>query len=86
MRCRFIGLISFLLINLLAVQLMEAYAAHSEDLQGCAQLSRAAILVRIMEQVHHYSWTSFLKNLQLDEPLEFNEGDLLNYWFWAFQS
>lgn len=72
----FVGLTSFVLVNLLAVQLMEAYAAHSEDLQGCAQLSRAAILVRSMEQVQHNSWTSFLKNLQFDEPLEFNEGDV----------
>lgn len=72
----FVGLISFVLVNLLAVQLMEAYAAHSEDLQGCAQLSRAAILVRSMEQVQHNSWSSFLKNLQFDEPLEFNEGDV----------
>ena len=29
-QCRFVCLISFVLINLLAVQLMEAYAAHSE--------------------------------------------------------
>lgn len=72
----FVCLISFVLINLLAVQLMEAYAAHSEDLHGCAQLSRAAILVRSMEQVHHWSWSSFLQSLQFDEPVEFNEGDV----------
>lgn len=72
----FIGLTSFFLLNLLAVQMMEAYQTHFEDLPGCARLSRAEIVVRTMEQVSSSTWTTFLKSMQFDECLEFNEGDV----------
>lgn len=77
----FAGSISFLLLNLLAGQLIEAYPNSCQDLEGRARLSRAGILVRMMEQVlatqvGHRTFDSFIESLRFDEPLEFNEGDI----------
>jgi len=57
-------------------QLIEAYPNSCQDLECRARLSRAGILVRMMEQVRHKTFNDFITSLRFDEPLEFNEGDI----------
>eukprot|EP00434_Breviolum_minutum_P036976 symbB.v1.2.032772.t1/scaffold3975.1/size47066/2 len=64
------------LLNLLVAQVSEAYAAIVTDMYGYARLSRAGVIVSIIEKTSSKRWNRFLMSLNFDKPLEFNEGDI----------
>ncbi|CAE8659910.1 unnamed protein product [Polarella glacialis] len=64
------------LLNLMTVQLNGAYQANYTDMVGFARLNRGKIMVETLESVSQKRWNIFLAGLQLDERLEFNEGDV----------
>jgi len=74
--CIFLLLASMFLLNLLVAQVSEAYAAIVTDMYGYARLSRAGVIVSIIEKTSSKRWNRFLMSLNFDKPLEFNEGDI----------
>jgi len=72
----FVTLIFVVLLNLLVAQLTGAYQTTFRDMQGYARLNRAYVIVCQLDQVTQKSWNRFLASLKLEEPLEFNEGDI----------
>ncbi|CAE6962445.1 unnamed protein product [Symbiodinium natans] len=74
--CFFIIIISIFLMNLLIAQLNQAYQAVYEDMQGFARLNRASVIVTTIEEVNSKRWGRFLKSLNFESPLEFQEGDI----------
>ncbi|CAJ1356900.1 unnamed protein product [Effrenium voratum] len=72
----FLSCITFLLLNLLVVQIIESYNNQYENLEGLARLSRGEILVQMNKQVGSSTWADFLTSLRFNERLEFNEGDI----------
>ncbi|CAE7448441.1 Tgm3 [Symbiodinium pilosum] len=69
-------LIAVFLLNLLIAQLNQAYQIIFPDMQGYARLNRASVIVSTVDQVSQKRWSRFLQSLNLDERLEFNEGDV----------
>lgn len=69
-------LIAIFLLNLLVAQLNQAYQLIFPDMQGYARLNRASVIVSTVDQVSQRRWSRFLESLNLDERLEFNEGDV----------
>ena len=64
------------LFNLLIAQLNCAYMGIFKDMLGYARLNRGSV---ILENVNHASakrWEKFVVSLNMDEKLEFNEGDI----------
>lgn len=74
--CCFLIATTVFLTNLLAAQLTCAYDDVMEDMVGYARLRRMEIIVEMMPKAPLRSWRGFVKSLQLDEPLEFNAGDI----------
>jgi len=70
-----ISTITFML-NLLVAQLNCSYSSCYEDMLGFARLNLGKIVVSSMAAVSHKRWTQFVESLQLDQRLEFNEGDV----------
>ncbi|CAE6962466.1 unnamed protein product [Symbiodinium natans] len=69
-------LVAIFLLNLLVAQLNQAYQIIFPDMQGYARLNRASVIVATVDQVSQKRWSKFLQSLNLDERLEFNEGDV----------
>jgi len=74
--CLFIIIVVIFLMNLLIAQLNQAYQAVYEDMQGYARLNRASVIVTTIEEVSSKRWNRFLKSLNFEQPLEFQEGDI----------
>jgi uncharacterized membrane protein YgcG len=72
----FIIIVIIFLLNLLVAQLNGAYQAIYDDMVGYARLNRGNIIVTTLSGVSAKRWERFLATLKLDEPLEFNEGDI----------
>lgn len=64
------------LLNLLVAQLSCAYDAIYADMVGFARLKRLRIITESMPQVKPSRWLTFLNSLNLEERIEFNEGDV----------
>lgn len=64
------------LVNLLVAQLTSAYDVVYGDMIGCARLTRIRVIVEFMPKVPNATWSQFVRSLQLDKPLEFNQGDV----------
>merc|ERR1712137_116674 len=64
------------LVTLLVAQINCAYGAIYDDMVGYARLTRGKVACDIMASVSNKRWESFIASLKLDEPLEFNEGDV----------
>lgn len=64
------------LVNLMIAQLNRSYEYIYADMIGFARLNRAALIVDSMESANMARWNSFIRNLRLDQNLEFDEGDL----------
>ncbi|CAK9024438.1 unnamed protein product [Durusdinium trenchii] len=45
-------------------------------MQGYARLNRASITNTTVQGISAKRWQKFLTSLKLDDPLEFNEGDV----------
>lgn len=65
-----------ILLNLLVAQLNCSYVMIYQDMVGFARLNRAKVIVEMMETCPEAKWDKFVASLKLDEPLEFNQGDV----------
>eukprot|EP00933_Yihiella_yeosuensis_P015429 TRINITY_DN1346_c0_g1_i2.p1 TRINITY_DN1346_c0_g1~~TRINITY_DN1346_c0_g1_i2.p1 ORF type:complete len:1124 (+),score=272.40 TRINITY_DN1346_c0_g1_i2:107-3478(+) len=74
--CCFITVSLIFLLNLLIAQLNGAYQKVYIDMVGYARLNRGKIITETMVSIPEKSWLRFLDSLKLDDPLEFNEGDI----------
>lgn len=72
----FVIFISIFLLNLLVAQLNQAYQVIFPDMQGYARLTRASVIVSVVEQAAQPRWNRFLDSLKLEHKLEFEEGDV----------
>eukprot|EP00933_Yihiella_yeosuensis_P015428 TRINITY_DN1346_c0_g1_i1.p1 TRINITY_DN1346_c0_g1~~TRINITY_DN1346_c0_g1_i1.p1 ORF type:complete len:1126 (+),score=265.45 TRINITY_DN1346_c0_g1_i1:107-3484(+) len=74
--CVFVTISLIFLLNLLIAQLNGAYQKVYIDMVGYARLNRGRIITETMVSIPEKSWLRFLDSLKLDDPLEFNEGDI----------
>jgi len=72
----FVTISVILLLNLLVAQLNRSYEYIYKDMLGFARLNRASLIVDAMESCPKKRWTTFVKNIDFDQRLEFDEGDL----------
>lgn len=72
----FVALASILLLNLLIAQLNRSYEYIYQDMLGFARLNRASLIVDAMMDCGELRWLRFVGSLKLDEPIEFDPGDL----------
>jgi len=72
----FVTLSAILLLNLLIAQLNCSYVYIYADMVGFARLNRAGVIVETLALIPGAKWERFLESLNLDKPLEFNEGDV----------
>jgi len=72
----FIIMAMIFLLNLLVAQLNVAYQAIYDDMVGYARLTRGSVIVTTIQAISAKRWERFLEDLKLDEPMEFNEGDI----------
>eukprot|EP00929_Paragymnodinium_shiwhaense_P113805 TRINITY_DN820_c1_g2_i2.p1 TRINITY_DN820_c1_g2~~TRINITY_DN820_c1_g2_i2.p1 ORF type:complete len:340 (+),score=85.49 TRINITY_DN820_c1_g2_i2:156-1022(+) len=64
------------LLNLLIAQLSASYNAIHVDMVGYARLKRSQIIIETMPMVSAKRWTFYMESMHLDNPIEFNEGDV----------
>jgi len=64
------------LMNLLIAQINCSYVYIYQEMVGFARLNRADVIVETLESCSEKSWNAFIENLALDQPLEFNQGDV----------
>ncbi|CAK9106753.1 unnamed protein product [Durusdinium trenchii] len=64
------------LFNLLIAQLNCAYMGIFKDMLGYARLNRGSVILENVSRSSKHRWTKFVESLQMDEKLEFNEGDI----------
>lgn len=64
------------LLNLLIAQINCSYMFIYQDMVGFARLNRADVICETLEKAPEETWLKFVKTLNLNEPLEFNEGDV----------
>lgn len=74
--CMFLFIVGICLTNLLVAQLSQSYHDAYSNMQGYARLNRASITNTTVQGASVKRWTKFLESLKLDDPLEFNEGDV----------
>mmetsp|Transcript_168400 Transcript_168400/g.541026 ORF Transcript_168400/g.541026 Transcript_168400/m.541026 type:complete len:1179 (-) Transcript_168400:110-3646(-) len=72
----FVSISVVLLLNLLVAQLSRSYEYIYTDMLGFARLNRASLLVDAMESCSRVRWRRFVKSLDFEKRLEFDEGDL----------
>jgi len=63
-------------VNMLVAQLTCAYDSIYADMVGYARLKRIRIIVECMLKVSPKKWASFVKGLEFEKRMEFNEGDV----------
>ena len=71
----FVALATVLLMNLLVAQLTESYRTMFADMTGLARLNRAGVVVSVLAEARQARFAKFLRALNFEERLEFNEGD-----------
>jgi len=64
------------MLNLLIAQLNCAYQSTYLDMVGYARLNRGKIVVETMPGVSKRRWESVVQSLNLDQRVEFGEGDI----------
>ncbi|CAK9024711.1 Uncharacterized protein SCF082_LOCUS16757 [Durusdinium trenchii] len=74
--CIFLFIVGICLTNLLVAQLSQSYHDAYSNMQGYARLNRASITNTTVQGISAKRWQKFLTSLKLDDPLEFNEGDV----------
>eukprot|EP00929_Paragymnodinium_shiwhaense_P115083 TRINITY_DN836_c0_g1_i1.p1 TRINITY_DN836_c0_g1~~TRINITY_DN836_c0_g1_i1.p1 ORF type:complete len:1114 (-),score=302.79 TRINITY_DN836_c0_g1_i1:58-3399(-) len=72
----YLVLVVVFLLNLLIAQLTCSYDAIYADMVGYARLKRSRIIVETMPMVSAARFLTFKESLNLDVPIEFNEGDV----------
>lgn len=64
------------LLNLLIAQITNTYMFINQDMIGFARMNRAGVIVETLGMCDEAVWASFVESLKLDQPLEFNQGDV----------
>lgn len=64
------------LINILIAQLSCAYQSTYLDMLGYARLNRGKVISETIPSVPHSRWVNFVREMALDDRVEFGEGDL----------
>merc|ERR1712060_1032644 len=64
------------LFNMLIAQLACAYTSIYQDMVGYARLKRIKIIVETMVGMQDKRWFRFVEGLNLEQRIEFNEGDV----------
>jgi len=72
----FVSASAIVLLNLLIAQLNCSYVYIYANMVGYARLKRSTVVVAIMSKMNQEKYTRFLDTLGLDQPLEFNQGDV----------
>ena len=72
----FVTLAVIFLLSLLVAQFLGVFLTRYEDMMGYARLRRCSVVVTTVRSLSAGRWADFLVSLQLDEPLEFSEGDI----------
>jgi hypothetical protein len=72
----FICASAILLLNLLIAQLNCSYEYVYADMVGFARMNRANLIVESLSACSDTRWEQFTSKLRMDEPLEFDEGDI----------
>lgn len=72
----FITVSAILLLNLLIAQLNCSYVYVYENMCGFARMRRAEVIVEMLGRIKRTKWLRFVDSLGMDEPLEFNAGDV----------
>lgn len=72
----FVTVSTVLLINLLIAQLNCSYEYVYQDMVGFARLARAQLIVETLASCPAERWNRFVETLRLDQPIEFDEGDV----------
>eukprot|EP00434_Breviolum_minutum_P018515 symbB.v1.2.016328.t1/scaffold1222.1/size194531/2 len=67
---------SILLMNLLIAQLNSSYVYIYQDMVGFARLNRAQKIVEALSNFNRGHFANFVASLGLDQPVEFNQGDV----------
>jgi len=67
---------SILLMNLLIAQLNSSYVYIYQDMVGFARLNRAQKIVEALSNFNRRHFANFVVSLGLDQPVEFNQGDV----------
>ena len=74
--CIFVFIMATFLANLLVAQLTHTYHDAFANMKGFARLKRAGITCTTLKDIRLRRRQLFLQSLKLEEPLEFNEGDV----------
>lgn len=72
----FVTLAVVFLLSLLVAQFLGVLLTRHEDMVGYARLKRCSVVVSTVRSLSGKRWADFLETLQLEEPLEFSEGDI----------
>jgi len=72
----FVTVSVIILINLLIAQLNCSYEYVYADMLGFARLTRATLIVSILQSCPEERWTRFVAGLKFDQCVEFDEGDI----------
>jgi hypothetical protein len=67
---------AIIILNVLIAQLNCCYVKIYQDMVGFARLNRAHVIVETLKNCPEANWGYFVKTLEFDKPLEFNEGDI----------
>merc|ERR1711953_793183 len=74
--CLYLVVSVIFLFNMLIAQLACAYTSIYQDMVGYARLKRIKIIVETMLGIQDKRWFRFVEGLQLEQRIEFNEGDV----------
>jgi len=72
----FVVFSAILLLNLLIAQLNCSYEYVYQDNVGFARLTRCSVIVDTLATCPRARWKRFVGTLRLDQPIEFDEGDV----------
>jgi len=72
----FVTASAVVLLNLLIAQINCSYVFIYQDMVGFARLNRAKVIVETLDECAEATWRRFVESLGLEEPMEFNEGDV----------
>ncbi|CAK9076751.1 unnamed protein product [Durusdinium trenchii] len=62
--------------NLLVSQFCGVYTSLAADIKGHARLARGEIIIETFKAVKMTRWAKFMNSLNLDEKVDFEEGDI----------
>merc|ERR1712151_764336 len=74
--CLYLVVAVIFLFNMLIAQLACAYTSIYQDMVGYARLKRIKIIVETMVGMQDKKWFRFVEGLNLEQRIEFNEGDV----------